>query len=149
MSTKNTNPLGLKAKDFSVTGTKITAVKGLYEAKRPDTIDPEQEKLIADYKADFTASITAVGGQLAVEAMLSDDDIDRMTVIGSMAGRNEYKATVKRSAQYPGGPNTTDKITKYAPMTISIKEDHGNAKNGLLALARKEILDLGASKLKG
>lgn len=94
--------------------TGIGAEEGnLYEANLPESITPEIVKTISDFNSTFVAAGAFAFGELAVDAMKGNKDLERASVDIAMGGKDTLSLNVDRRKTFPnhlGGGGETEKF---------------------------------------
>lgn len=146
MTSKTSNPLGLVNDGFTVThvtgeSAKVVAHDDLYDRYRPDTFTADTERDVDNYRADFIASVIAVGGNMAIEALTKDSGLTSVDVTGRMGSRgNSMGATVSRERK-SRNPRTGEEIHSYGSTHLNVKtvysSKRGNIEEACRALSKR------------
>lgn len=124
-----------------------TAEDSLYDSNLPESLTPEIVKSVSDYNTTFAAAGTFAIGELAVEAMSSNKNLDRVSASIAMGGKDSLNVNVDRSREFTnhlGGGGLTEKfgVTNVSYEVVAGK----NA--GQLKKARMMIGELALEQLK-
>ena len=119
----------------------------VYEKTLPEDVTMEMVTKVTDHNTVFIAAATKVAGQLAIEAMKENKDLQRATVPFNMGVRDQLTVNVDRQATFPNPKNPEEPIVKHG--STSIKYDVRPAHNvGVLKTVRQDISRLAAEALK-
>jgi len=137
MSKENHNPLGFKPKDFELKDGVITPKEGqkLFEKHLPEGISVKDVRALDEYKEEYTGSVIAVTGEMAIDHLKKNKDVDR--VITKCRIINGEIKTVFNREDKSRNPKTGKAIIKHGRGRVSITTNLGKRKS--IANAREHI----------
>lgn len=104
---------------------------------------------VYDHRDNCNKAGQLAAGELFVDAMAKNSDLDRGTVSYGLGGKDVLNVTVDRSRTYPGAPGSGDseKITKYGVVsaTLDIVSTHNT---GDVKKIRNLVAQYGLEQLK-
>ena len=119
----------------------------VYEKTLPQDVTMDMVTKVTEHNTVFIAAATKVAGQLAIDAMKANKDLQRATVPFNMGVRDQLTVSVDRQATFPNPQKPEEPIVKYG--STSVKYDVRPAHNvGTLKTVRQEISKLATEALK-
>lgn len=121
----------------------------VYEAVLPPSLTMETVNAVAKQNATFIAAGTHAWGNMAIEAMRADGDLNETSLQLKMAGKDTLSISVQRSKEYnnslakEGDPKT---VTKFGVVTATY-DVVAAANRGQLKAVRNELAALAAEHL--
>lgn len=155
MTTTTENTLHKSLSDIIRDAAKVDAQTGagestpdVYEKTLPlSSLTMETVKQVSDHNTAFVAASTEVSGQLAIEAMKGNKEINRVTIPFHMGVKDTLTVSVDRSATYPNPKKEGESIVKFGATTVKL-ETRASHNSGNLKSVRGEISRLAAEALK-
>ncbi len=124
-----------------------TSSDNIYEKTLPEDVTMEMVTKVTDHNTTFIAAATKVAGQLAIEAMKENKDLNRATIPFQMGVKDQVTISVDRQATFANPQKPEEPIVKYG--ATSVKYDVRSSHNvGTLKTVRAEISKLAAEALK-
>lgn len=80
-------------------------------------LDVEQYKKVAELNGNLAAGFGLFVGQVGNEVMKENKDVDSITASFTTVGRDGFKASYDRSAQYTN-PQTKEKVTQFGILNV-------------------------------
>lgn len=109
----------------------------LYEAALPEDLPMKQVKQVHKYDRNFATAVTNVAGELSLQAMIDNKDLQETNVTVPLEGRSTYKGNFKREVTFvnriaaqhvaDGKPTSTDPVVRHLHATVRIKTSMGGS----------------------
>jgi len=146
-----TKKLASKIKDALVVDAKsgTTSEKdkgGVYEATLPENITIDVVNTINNHNSQFVAAATLASGELAIETMESESDLERVISTVEMSGGNKINVITDRQKTYKDHLQGGDDIVKKGCTNVNYCVKAGK-NSGQLKAARAFINELASDAL--
>jgi len=109
----------------------------LYEAALPEDLPMKQVKQVHKYDRNFATAVTSVAGELSLQAMVDNKDLQETNVTIPLEGRSTYKGNFKRKVEFvnriaaqhvaDGKSTSTDPVVRHLHATVRIKTSMGGS----------------------
>lgn len=115
-----------------------TVTPGMFMLNKPESLPEEFIKQYEAYSSDYYAASVKAGGELSVDLMAKNKNLEEVHLAFPLAGKNLFNVNVARS-ETSTTPGTGVPVTKYGVVTAKLVTYDARANRGAIKAIRDEL----------
>lgn len=128
-------------------GKEIDEPGKLFKQNLPDGVTQEMVKKVNNYTSDFVTATTVAAGELSIQALKENDDLDTVTTKVATMNRNVVMTSVKRGRVYNDYGNPKEVIKNDKGEIVETIPSEG-VKIGFVKTGYRSSFDRNSGNLK-